>query len=1353
MIDRSGVFVLFTPQPTVATLPPAPVLPPQPGPVALTVVARAVTQATLAVIIPGAAHLSPHASAVSAATATVSFPTLLPQLTLNQLFADNFQRANGPLGGSNGWTATGDGNAVIATNEASGVGASLAGAYRSGETYSGDQFAQGTVGSVNNVVNDFVGLTLRHNVSTNAEYALLYYFNGSQPVLNFYYRTNVGAYTLIDGVQLAGALAVGTALQFYVIGDVLVGSINGVPQLAVVDDHIPAGGSPGITTFGTMTLDNFACGNATMGATLGPAIGSDNFNRANGNASAGQSMWTPVTVSFSGVVSTDGTIVANELNISGSSGHRTAQRNEAYGPDQWAQIGVGSVPPTLGGSAFIGVILRWNGTTGYMYCYFMPGRVFRIYFIQAGQNSVALASVNCQNSGAGAPNPTNTVYTGVAYGTRLSIRANNTELISVNDSRCTAGQPGYQLYPTCTADNFAAGNVTAQISTAALTPTAGAASAARALVAPPASFLFASTDGNGVATYNATTPIVNDGNPLAVRVLQPTAPNPGLAHNFLYMLTTEAYPSATYGDPMGDVAVPLALANKYNLTIIAANLSGANWYGNSITDTGDQRVTYLVGDVTQWVKSTFGSGGEKNLLIGFSRSGMGAQDLLLRFPNIFAKAASWDFPAQGMVNYNDYGADIFGNQANFAANYQLSTANVTALSGPLTGSNRIWIGGYNAFQADVTNYDALLTSLGVPHTLGAMANITHEWQSGWVEPAVGSMVGIVALTPAAQAKASATATITVPAITYSDNFNRADGDPGPNWQTWSAQARASIVSNQLVLANAGGSDSGLLRNAGGETYGADHFSEVAAPLTFTGNAIGPAVRMVSTMNGMYVAIWYGGNIGLFAVTDSTGGSTQLGTGVASTPTPGDRLRLTVLGSTLTVALNGTTIITTTDSRFTSGLPGIAGNGAAACDNWQGGNASAVTPVPLTPTARAAASATATVAVPGTVALAPVAQAASAATATVTMSPMANLQDAFASASVDTTKWGTSGTVSESSSGLALLAGTTNSAVVSRHAWALTGSNAAVQVTPPPAGINNSFQTGLELDVASGSTSQGGAAWQFVATSGTRQIEPIYWTTAGVTHGQTPITLPASPCWVRIRESGGTIYWDYSTDGSGWTTAFSIADPFPTGSLFVRLWSGHYSTETDANAIFQNFNTSVVYSDNFNRADGDPGSAWTNWLTQQPKGTIVSNQLQLSQTLGGYDSGLLRTGESYASDHFSEIAAPLTFTGNAIGPAVRMQGSSNSTTDPLLSMYVVIWISGSINLYRGDNTNYTQLGTGYTSSPSPGDRLRLTAHGSTLTVSLNGTTIQTFTDTTYTGGSPGILGNGTVLCDNWFGGNA
>lgn len=62
-------------------------------------------------------------------------------------------------------------------------------------------------------------------------------------------------------------------------------------------------------------------------------------------------------------------------------------------------------------------------------------------------------------------------------------------------------------------------------------------------------------------------------------------------------------------------------------------------------------------------------------------------------------------------------------------------------------------------------------------------------------------------------------------------------------------------------------------------------------------------------------------------------------------------------------------------------------------------------------------------------------------------------------------------------------------------------------------------------------------------------------------------------WLRFREAGTTLYWDYSTDGSSWTNLQSLANPFGTTSFNIALQSGAYNAETsNTYAIFDNLNT-------------------------------------------------------------------------------------------------------------------------------------------------------------------------------------
>ncbi len=146
-------------------------------------------------------------------------------------------------------------------------------------------------------------------------------------------------------------------------------------------------------------------------------------------------------------------------------------------------------------------------------------------------------------------------------------------------------------------------------------------------------------------------------------------------------------------------------------------------------------------ELVPWVQKNLSTtGNEQNWLIGFSKSGIGGQDLILKHPGIFTLAASWDFPAD-ISSYDQYGdsAAGYGTDANFQANYRLTTAFVDARKGPFLSNNRIWIGGYSLYQNDVSDYDSLLTSEGIAHSTETPQSMAHRWDSGWVPIALAAL--------------------------------------------------------------------------------------------------------------------------------------------------------------------------------------------------------------------------------------------------------------------------------------------------------------------------------------------------------------------------------------------------------------------------------------------------------------------------------------------------------------------------------------------------------------------------------------------------------------------------------------
>jgi hypothetical protein len=184
-------------------------------------------------------------------------------------------------------------------------------------------------------------------------------------------------------------------------------------------------------------------------------------------------------------------------------------------------------------------------------------------------------------------------------------------------------------------------------------------------------------------------------------------------------------------------------------------------------------------------------------------------------------------------------------------------------------------------------------------------------------------------------------------------------------------------------------------------------------------------------------------------------------------------------------------------------------------------------------------------------------------------PIATLIDDFSGSTLNA-RWAAFGAgITVSGGTLNLLATTSYPSVLAGAPYRLQGSSIYLRVTPLPTG-GGSFQTGLSLQVAPGGSNAQGAIG--VNINGSPQIvQPFYRDNTGTEHDFGSITLPANPCWLRIRESGGTTFWDWSASGSSWTNFASMANPTEVTSLYVQIWAGHYAAETDTTAVFDNVN--------------------------------------------------------------------------------------------------------------------------------------------------------------------------------------
>ena len=241
----------------------------------------------------------------------------------------------------------------------------------------------------------------------------------------------------------------------------------------------------------------------------------------------------------------------------------------------------------------------------------------------------------------------------------------------------------------------------------------------RVPASPPPHFVYQGVDGNGVQQYVVIwdTPGLQ---PFAVRVLAPDHPSMNYQHSFLFDLPVEpGLAQSTYGNGLDELQ-RLGVQNQYNTTIVEPIFPIDPWYADNASDTTMNFETFMSKYLPAWANRNLAtSGDEKNLLVGFSKSGYGALDLLFKYPSLFDAAAAFDFPAD-MAAYDDFGSSSsrnYGTDTNFQNNYRLTKTFIDTWKSPFTTAGRVWISEGPAYQAHVANFSALLRSQGIPHTL------------------------------------------------------------------------------------------------------------------------------------------------------------------------------------------------------------------------------------------------------------------------------------------------------------------------------------------------------------------------------------------------------------------------------------------------------------------------------------------------------------------------------------------------------------------------------------------------------------------------------------------------------------
>jgi PKD repeat protein len=199
--------------------------------------------------------------------------------------------------------------------------------------------------------------------------------------------------------------------------------------------------------------------------------------------------------------------------------------------------------------------------------------------------------------------------------------------------------------------------------------------------------------------------------------------------------------SSQYSDGLEELRL-LNVPNRFNVTLVAPSFNYEPWYGDNVNDPTHRMESFIVKDLVPWTNTIeAASSNHERWLIGFSKSGNGVMDLILRNPNVFSAAACWDAP----VEFTDMSAfpDMvlnFGTEANFN-NYEIPTL-VQNNGAPFKTVNRLWLSGdQGQWTTQMQQLDTQMTSAGVLHTYIAGPARAHSWNSGWLDGAVTSLSG------------------------------------------------------------------------------------------------------------------------------------------------------------------------------------------------------------------------------------------------------------------------------------------------------------------------------------------------------------------------------------------------------------------------------------------------------------------------------------------------------------------------------------------------------------------------------------------------------------------------------------
>lgn len=224
-----------------------------------------------------------------------------------------------------------------------------------------------------------------------------------------------------------------------------------------------------------------------------------------------------------------------------------------------------------------------------------------------------------------------------------------------------------------------------------------------------------------------------------IRVLLPDGTIQGKRYRVVYVLPVESGDETRWGDGLAEV-MRNDLHNRHQVIFVAPTFSHLPWYADHPTELEIRQETYFTNVVVPFVEQTYpvSKKPEDRLLLGFSKSGWGAWNLLLRHPQTFGRAAAWDAPLM-MDRIGKYGTTkILGTQENFESYCLVDLLREKAEH--LGHEKRLVLTGYGNFRKHHREMHSLLDGLKISHEYRDGPEQKHDWHSGWMPETVRLLI-------------------------------------------------------------------------------------------------------------------------------------------------------------------------------------------------------------------------------------------------------------------------------------------------------------------------------------------------------------------------------------------------------------------------------------------------------------------------------------------------------------------------------------------------------------------------------------------------------------------------------------